>query len=183
MQIGQRIKEIRKSKSLTLQMMAAKTGFSLGFLSNLERDMTSPTIEQLQTIADVFDVPLLSILTEDSTYQPVVHKDERDLMFRVDGKICYEFTTRRNTDLKGLCMTIEADYYKEEISWGHSKDEYGIITQGSIYMEINGIGYELQEGDSVYIKRNTPHKFHKLNKGPCVSFWTMKRDDKSDDST
>lgn len=180
MQIGQRIKELRKSKNLTLQAMAAKTGFSLGFLSNLERDQTSPTIDQLQTIADVFDSSLLAILSEAPAYQPVVYKDERDLMFRIDGKIRYEFTTLRNTELKGVCMTIEADNYEDELSWGHSKDEFGIITQGSIHMEIDGVGYELHEGDSIYIKRNTPHKFHKMGEGPCVSYWTMKRDVKSD---
>ena len=48
--IGQRIKEIRKSKSITIQKLSQFTDLSVGYLSNLERNQASPTLNNLQRI-------------------------------------------------------------------------------------------------------------------------------------
>ena len=60
--IGQRIKEIRKSKSITIQKLSQFTDLSVGYLSNLERNQASPTLSNLQRICVA--------LGEFSTYDP-----------------------------------------------------------------------------------------------------------------
>ena len=50
--IGQRIKEIRKSKSITIQKLSQFTDLSVGYLSNLERNQASPTLNNLQIMDD-----------------------------------------------------------------------------------------------------------------------------------
>ena len=173
MKIGHQIKKLRKSQGMTLQTLSAKTGFSLGFLSHLERDLTSPTIAQLQTIADVFGVTIFKLLEEHLPFCPVVRKDSRQALHEAEGKVRYERITPPYAQMRGLCLTIHPDNYEEEISWGHNKDEYGIIVQGSILMELDGVEYELHEGDAIYIPAATPHKFHKSSPGVCVSYWTI----------
>ena len=51
--VGQRIRQIRKSKQLTLQDIAEKTGFSAGFLSQVERGTTDPSLSALRKISDL----------------------------------------------------------------------------------------------------------------------------------
>mgnify|MGYP000957600693 CR=1 FL=1 len=75
--------------------------------------------------------------------------------------------------MKGVCMTIKGGEYFEEISWGHHSDEFGIVAEGTIKIDINGEEYVLNKGDSIYIYAHTPHKFSCLSQEDCISYWTF----------
>ena len=57
--VGQKIKEIRKKKSLTIQELAEKSGMSEGHISRLENGLKSPTISTLEKLAQALDVPIV----------------------------------------------------------------------------------------------------------------------------
>ena len=60
--IGQRIKEIRKSKSITIQKLSQFTDLSVGYLSNLERNQASPTLNNLQRICVALGISIRDLL-------------------------------------------------------------------------------------------------------------------------
>ena len=60
--IGQRIKEIRKSKSITIQKLSQFTDLSVGYLSNLERNQASPTLSNLQRICVALGISIRDLL-------------------------------------------------------------------------------------------------------------------------
>ena len=74
--IGERISRIRKERGLTLKDMVAYTGFSAGYLSNLETGKTSPTLENLRMITGVLEVDLIQLLTSEKTRRDVIRADE-----------------------------------------------------------------------------------------------------------
>lgn len=172
MLIGNKIKRLRKGRGMTLQDASRKTGLSVGFLSNLERDMTSPTIDQLEIIAQLYNITMPELVAEPQSFQPVVRKEERAQAGLDSSSIRYELTTSRGLPMRGLCITFAPEFFGDEQSWGHLNDWYGIIIEGVLQMEMNGNKYTLNEGDAVYIPAQTPHRYHKLNEGPCVSYWT-----------
>ncbi|MFM2625783.1 transcriptional regulator [Vibrio parahaemolyticus] len=57
--VGQKIKEIRKKKSLTIQELSEKSGMSVGHISRLENGLKSPTISTLERLAKALDVPIV----------------------------------------------------------------------------------------------------------------------------
>jgi transcriptional regulator with XRE-family HTH domain len=59
MTLGQKIQELRQKHNYTLRQLSKKSGCSLGFLSQVERDMVSPTIASLKKISDALDVNLI----------------------------------------------------------------------------------------------------------------------------
>ena len=61
--IGQRIKEIRKSKSITIQKLSQFTDLSVGYLSNLERNQASPTLNNLQRICVALGISIRDLLS------------------------------------------------------------------------------------------------------------------------
>jgi transcriptional regulator with XRE-family HTH domain len=75
--IGSKIREIRKRKKITIAQMCEGTGLSKGFISNVENNNTSPSINTLQTIAGYLEVPLPYLLLEKKQHMRVVRKDER----------------------------------------------------------------------------------------------------------
>ena len=65
MKLGEKIKTIRKNKDYTLKQLSEITGLSIGFLSNIERDLNSPSINNLQQICSALGINLMEILDEE----------------------------------------------------------------------------------------------------------------------
>ncbi len=170
--IGKKIKYYRKQVNLTLQEIAKRTGLSMGYLSNLERDQTSPTFDNLCNICAAMSINVVDLIMSTISYEPCIKKNARKLIYARDYRTTYEYTTDQNLDMQGMCLTLSADYYGTEVSWGHDTDEYGLVTKGSLAFEVNGETYILEEGDTIYIKSGTPHKWRKISEGECISYWT-----------
>ncbi len=67
MNFGQRLRNPRTEKGMTLPELADKTGLSKGFLSQLENEQqTNPSLDTLKKIADVFGITLAELLQKDS---------------------------------------------------------------------------------------------------------------------
>ena len=80
MKLGEKIKAIRKKLGYTLQELSEKTELSIGFLSNIERDLNSPSISNLQQICQALNVNLMEILDNTLNLSPVTKKDELSLI-------------------------------------------------------------------------------------------------------
>lgn len=159
MVIGQQLKNIRKDKDITLTEISKKTDLSIGFLSNLERDQTSPTIDVLHKICNALNITLNDILQQDSESQEtkktgnittadenIVRKDDRKMLFQDNEKLLsYASMTKGETDFKVSSMTMKSnELYKFA---EHDHDELGIVVSGSLEMQINDKSYFLYPGD------------------------------------
>ena len=122
--VGSRLRDIRKEKNLTLKQLAEYTGLSIGFLSNLERHSTSPTLDQLQQICLALEINMVRLLESTQKDNAIVRLDERKKIFDNDMKVCYETLTQGERVLGGVCITISnnASYVENEM-WQHSFDE------------------------------------------------------------
>lgn len=170
--VGVKIKYYRKKRNLTLKEMAKRTGLSTGYLSNVERDLTSPTYDNLCAICNAMQVNIRDFITQKLLYEPCIKKASRDSIYPKDYRFQYEYITDTQLPMVGVCMTLPADYYGKETSWGHDTDEYGIIVKGSIIFEVEGKTYLLEEGDTIYVKAGSRHQWRKSGEGECVSYWT-----------
>ncbi len=77
LEIGAKIRAIRNRKNITIAQMCEGTGLSKGFISNIENNNTSPSINTLSTIAAYLKVPLPYLLLEKKQHMRVVRKEER----------------------------------------------------------------------------------------------------------
>ena len=64
MDIGKRLKQLRTKNDLTLEDLASRCELSKGFLSQLERNLTSPSISTLEDIVEVLGITLKDFFTE-----------------------------------------------------------------------------------------------------------------------
>ncbi|EJP6471611.1 helix-turn-helix domain-containing protein [Clostridium sp. FAM 1755] len=172
MQLGEKIKYYRKKKGLTIKELSELTNLSIGFISNLERDLNSPSVSNLQQICEILGINLMEILktTEDKEY--TVLKENRNEIFSTDDKkIKFEMLTNGNKHLNAIAITIEGNTDCNDTSWGHNYDELGIVAKGTLEIQMNSQTYTLHEGDSIYVNKFTPHRY----KNPCeeinVTYW------------
>ncbi|WRS27742.1 XRE family transcriptional regulator [Oscillospiraceae bacterium MB08-C2-2] len=170
--VGAKIKKIRKQRKMTLQDLANFTGLSVGYLSNLERDLTNPTLINLQQICDALQVNVVDIISQTSG-ETVVRRDQRQELFVPNSSIRYQLLTAGRHSMRGMSVIIDADNSDEEILWGHFEDEMLIVQKGSLEIEFGGEQYILEEGDCAYIAPNTPHKIRKHGAGECTFLWVI----------
>ncbi len=171
LEIGKRIRYYRKKNSITLQEMAERTALSVGYLSNIEREVTSPTVENALKICEAMAINIVDLINESVPFNPVIRKSKRQLVYSRDYRLKYEYTTDINQKIVGKCQTLYAEHSGEECCWGHETDEMGIIIKGSMVIDVYGQSFVLEEGDSIYVKAFSKHVIKRLSEGECVSYW------------
>ena len=182
--VGPKLKEIRKAKGLTLNELADKTELSTAYLSNIERNQTSPTVNNLFKISKALGVEIVDIMTDTSVLpnRLVTRREERDNLFgNVHSSILYESITAKEHDLVGVCVTIDSDCYDEVVSTGHvNYSEMGIQVEGSLLIRYNDSEEILNVGDTIYLPQNIPHGYKKYGKGRCVTYWIHAKEEKEE---
>lgn len=175
MLIGHTLKSLRQQKNLTLRELADATGLSVGFLSNLERDINSPTITSLNKICQALGTNLVNLLHPiEQNRDRVVRKSERQELFASKRSgIRYQLLSGRSGHLKPICISIEPGGDYVEIPLGHETDEFGIILEGSMEITVGSENYLLEEGDSIYIESYSPHKYRNTGNTRCISLWVV----------
>ena len=169
MQVGAKLKDLRKQKSITLKQMAERTGLSIGYLSNVERNLTSPTLDHVEAITKALDVPLASIL-EEPPYHTVMRRSERPLIYDIPDRAKWEYIIDPKAPMYAIC-TVLAPHGDSMTSWGHTFDEVGIVIEGSVRLSMGGAEYRLNEGDTIFVPKGTGHTAQNDSDKQCVCYW------------
>src|SRR5688572_11250527 len=77
LQLGPRIRALRQARNVTLRELAERAGVTESFLSQVEREVTSPSIASVQRIARALDLAIAQLFTEESPHGRVVRHAER----------------------------------------------------------------------------------------------------------
>jgi len=165
--IGATIRKIRNEKGMTLKELADKIDITPGYISQIERDLTEPSLTILKKIAAQLGVTLTTLLSENSR-EGVVHipLEKRTKIKFPDINMEYEFLTPSSI-YKNLATNMVVIFFKlAPKSWGsneimlHDSDECVVVTQGTLEFHANDEVYIIKEGGSIYVPSNTPHNFY-----------------------
>lgn len=158
MEIGNRIKKLRIAKDLTQEELADRAELSKGFISQLERDLTSPSIATLVDLLQCLGSNLKDFFQEESDDQIVFHKD--DYFEKSDGdlhnKIEWIIPNAQKNIMEPIRITLEPGG-STYLDVPHEGEEFGYILQGSIQLHIGKKVYKAKKGESFYF---TPHSQH-----------------------
>lgn len=169
-EIGKKIKELRKLKGLTIKEIAEASEMSSSMLSQIERGLANPSITSLKIIAKVLDVPVFTFFINEGTVDDlVVRKSERKVMsFPSDNNFSYELLT---PDLKGniefSLMTLNTGSQSSTEAFAHAGEEVALVIEGKVDLFINEKKIVLAAGDSIRIPSQRKHRWHNCYKDPC----------------
>ena len=139
--------------------LAKKTKLSQSFLSQLERGITSASINSLRKIAQAIGCPMGTFFEEpEQTRGPIVRKQERRLLHNTKSKLTYQLLAN-NPRIQLLLTILEPGASTLETPMGHQGDEAGLILQGGCSCELGDETFEMNEGDAILIPEGTPHRF------------------------
>lgn len=175
--IGKKLRKHRKEKNVTLAELSQKTDLSIGYLSNLERDLSSPTLDNVQKICEALEISLVKLLEEGSFKKCIIRRNEREVVFEQNNKLLYESIKYDSELLDGLCITVHP-HCQFDKKWCHNYDEIGLVLDGELTICIGNEEYILYKGDSFYIKAQTEHSLSNQSNLPCESYWVKQNTDK-----
>lgn len=172
-QIGTNIRRLRKAQHMTLQQLAKESQLSVGYLSNVERNVTSPTLINLQKICEVLKTSLGDLLERNAVEKVVIRKEEREITVDEEKNTRIETLEFGQEFGSYLYLTIEPGSNFEGTVWCHECHEVGTIISGEMRVEMEGVSYSLREGDAILVKAHTPHCCYNVSKTePVISYWS-----------
>ncbi|MFC4558320.1 helix-turn-helix domain-containing protein [Virgibacillus kekensis] len=164
MEIGSKIRTIRNRKKITIAKMSEATGLSKGFISNVENNNTSPSINTLQTLSRYLNVPLTYLLLEKKQQMRVVRKDERAYSSFNNLKI-------QHLTSKGGLRMMQVEF-PPGTSMGetnaHEGEECHLVLEGELLAEQGEDSTVVKKGDSFSWNASVPHFVKNIGEGKAV---------------
>lgn len=163
-ELGQKIRDIRKARGITLDVLTMRTGLSTGYLSKIERGLNSPPIATLSRIASSLGIKLSHFFEayEEDPKISIVRPSERKSLTRQGQSYGYYYETlahmRQNKLMEPFVIRLTANPSDKRM-FVHSGEEMLFLLQGEIVMTFGDHQYEITEtGTCIYIDASTPHR-------------------------
>ena len=175
---GKRVKALRQAQGITLRQLAADTGLSFGYLGKIEHGVHTPsnaTVQKLSYALKTTPNELTMSPEQPSAHSEkdsfVLRRDARGLIYGATDLFRFEAIYELDPSFKLNVMTMYPGS-QAEVSSIHNFDEFGIVAEGQLIIELEGgARYELSAGDCIMIRANTHHSSQNVLPSRCVSYW------------
>lgn len=170
MNIGQRIKRLRVKNDMTLDELASRTELSKGFLSQLERDLTSPSIATLGDITSALGLSLAQFFQDDLDEKVVFHPNDF-FTDEQEGLILQWIVPNAKKNLmEPVLVEIKAHSESFEVR-PHNGEEFGYVVSGKLRLVLDGKETVLKKGQTFYLKGTHPHLLKNDTDKPAAVLW------------
>jgi transcriptional regulator with XRE-family HTH domain len=158
--VGERLRTLRRFRRCTLQTVAERSGLSESFLSQVERGRSNASIGSLKRIADALGVSMADLFEPDGLPGPrVLRRDERPaLQFGILGRKLL-LTPRPLHHLEVFAGELEVSGSTGPEPYAHGdSEELFVVVSGTVRLELGGEEFELEPGDSIDYRSSIPHR-------------------------
>ncbi len=175
-EIGEKIKELRTSKNMTLKELSKITNLSIGYLSQLERGLTSVAISSLENIANALEVNLSYFFEP-----PIANKNritrsfEQNISMIENSRFIYHNVGNdlETKNTSPYIITILPNITEENVEpFPHKGEEFIYVIEGILTVFLENKRYELYPEDSLHINSSLNHNWdnytNKLVKILCI---------------
>ena len=156
--IGSKIRELRIINGLTQGELADRAELSKGFISQVERNQTSPSISTLEDIVQCLGVSVADFFKDEPVEQIVFGEEDyfEKLDTDLNNKIEWIIPNAQKNEMEPILMTLSANgsSYPDN---PHEGEEFGYVLSGEITLTIGGDKYKVKKGESFYYKADKPH--------------------------
>jgi transcriptional regulator with XRE-family HTH domain len=164
--VGRRIRDLRRTRQLSLETLAAKTEFSIGFISQIERGLSSPSLRVLATLADVLGVGIAALFgaspNTDGAFGSVVTRG----LQRPELKLWRTGISKQLLSAAGaesklhlFLVHLEPGGSTGDELYTHDGEEAGLVLEGEMMLTVDTETWSLKRGDSFRFASRRPHRF------------------------
>jgi len=173
LRVGQKIKELRAQRGLTLDDVAEKSGCTPGFLSQVERNKAAPSITTLYAVAEALGVKITDFFPDGVSAPRVMRHDSRENFHFQGSAIVYSLLSTRFSygAIAAFLMTFKPanQALPTDEPRAHVGEEFYYILEGVLRLWIGDDFYDLYPGDSVYYGSDVRHRLENRSNQTVVA--------------
>jgi len=172
-EFGKKLKALRKAKQMTLKDLARKAGCTDAYLSQLERGLGNPSVMILKNVASALGINVVDFFFEPQAEDEVILKKEDRIDINVrreDAKIQMLVRNVKNKQMQPFYNLIQPGGGSKG-SYSHIGEEFGIVLQGKLEINLNGKIYQVKSGETFYFSSQIPHGWRNPGKRKTIVIW------------
>ena len=181
--LGERLRDRRKDLGLTLKDVADQAGLSTGFISQVERDLTVPSLSSLVSISKALKTQVTEFLSQPQGNSPFTRHDQRSVYAVHANGLQYERLSARfpGNILNSVIVHEPPGHRSEPIQ--HEGEELFFILKGEITVEVDGVVTVLEAGDTIHFNSMRRHSSWNHTTEPTTILHVCTMDVFGDDAT
>ena len=170
MNIGEKIKIRRQSLGLTQSELADRAELSKGFISQLERDLTSPSIATLTDILECLGTDLQEFFNEREEEKVAFSPADLFEKEEADKSILWLVPNAQKNKMEPILLRLKAGAITETDN-PHEGEEFGYVLSGTITLVLGMKRHKTRKGGSFYFKTSVPHHIENSGKKDAEVVW------------
>lgn len=173
MDIGHKLRTIRKERGLSQRELAARAGLTNGTISLIEKNKTSPSVASLKSLLDAIPISMAEFFStiEDTDTPKVFYRSDEfiEVSPSSDGQVAL----RQLGNAEQHSLQVLHETYPPGADTGpellvHQGEEAGIVVQGEIEVTVDEAVSVLRVGDGYLFESRLPHRFRNMGSETCI---------------
>lgn len=170
--VGQRIRNARKAKKLTLRELAQQIGYSESLLSKIENGKGNPPLSTLHDLTTALGVSISSLFADANTPEVAIYRNgERALLLASQTVTLEALIPHTESHRLQAHIHIIAPNGSPDGAYSHEGEEVGFILEGEIKLIVNNKAYLLSRGDSFSFRSELPHSYKNPGRKEAKVLW------------
>jgi transcriptional regulator with XRE-family HTH domain len=171
--VGEKIKQIREMKKVSIEELAARSGMEIVMVQKIEQEKNVPSLAPLIKIARALGVRLGTFLDDSDSFGPVVvrsgehHKGARFTSQSSEAREHLNFFSlafdKAGRSMEPFIVDIEAGFQSDYMLSSHEGEEFIYVLEGEVEINYGKETYTLAKGDSIYLDSIVLHNVHAAN--------------------
>ena len=170
MEIGIKIKRLRLRNNLTQEELADRCELTKGYISQLENELTSPSIATLEDILNALGTTPADFFSDEKAEKIVFTEAEFIEKVADNHKIEWLVPNAQKNEMEPIRVTIEPHSTLEE-DVPHEGDEFGYVLKGSVWLHNGQAAYSVKKGEVFYFSSNKVHRLENRTGEKAVVLW------------
>ena len=173
MQIGENLRQLRIRRNLTQGELADRCELSKGFISQVERDLASPSIATLVDMLECLGSDLKTFFSDESREKVVFAP--ADLFEKPDdedrhGKVTWLIPTAQKNSMEPILLELQAGGETAPMP-PHEGEEFGYVLSGRVVLRVGGCEYAVKTGGSFCVHPEAEHTLANRGKTRARVLW------------
>lgn len=157
--LGLKIRTRRQELDMSIKQLADLTGLTSGFISQVERNQTEPSITSLRKLAEALEVAVFHFFIDEVNNNCVVRKHQRQKIKFRDSHLAYELLSPDlNRQMEMFYAELEPKAATSDELMAHNGEEVILVLKGTMEITVGTDVYLLEEGDAIYYFASIPHR-------------------------
>ncbi len=171
MKIGKKIKQLRTMYNLTQEELANRLELTKGYISQLENDLTEPSISTLEDIVLALGTNLSDFFKDEAVEEQIVFRKEDYFIKENPGySITWLITNAQKNEMEPILVTIQPKC-QTDIDYPHEGQEFGYVLEGEVLLSLGNRRYRLKKGESFYYDSSVNHSLSNVKDKVCKLIW------------